>query len=114
MDQMVLTTQKWLNSNYKNKHGYTLVPENGTTGWPTIYGLTRALQIELGISDPADNFGPTTMSLFKPLSVNSTTSTSKKNQIFILQGSLWCKGYSPNGFTGCFGDDKKSYNATPI
>ncbi len=115
MDQMVLKTQKWLNLNYKNKNGYNLVSENGTTGWPTIYGLTRALQIELGISDPADNFGPTTMSLFNPLSVNSNptssdksaTAISKKNQIFILQGSLWCKGYSPNGFTGCFGDDTK-------
>lgn len=49
MDRMVLKTQEWLNKTYSGKHGYNKVEENGKPSWKTIYGLTRALQIELGI-----------------------------------------------------------------
>lgn len=47
---MVLKVQQWLNTNYSKMKGYNTVNENGVTSWDTIYGLTRALQIELGIS----------------------------------------------------------------
>lgn len=116
MDEMVLQTQIWLNRNYSNKYGYNTIEENGKTGWPTIYALTRALQIELGISEPTDNFGPTTASLFKSLSINSNPDDndtspeaySIQNQIYILQGALWCKGYNPTGFSGYFGNGTKT------
>ncbi|ADP34863.1 glycoside hydrolase domain-containing protein [Bacillus atrophaeus] len=101
MDEMVLQTQEWLNETYGGKHGYNTVEENGKTGWQTIYGLTRALQIELGISEPADNFGPTTQKLFKPLKRQAPDS-EPNNMNYILQGALWCKGFSPGGFTGVF------------
>ncbi|MDY7433046.1 DUF1906 domain-containing protein [Bacillus sp. V26] len=101
MDEMVLITQQWLNETYRGKHGYNPVEESGKTGWDTIYGLTRALQIELGISEPADNFGPTTQRLFKPLKRQAPDS-KPSNMNFILQGALWCKGFNPGGFTGVF------------
>lgn len=101
VDEMVLITQQWLNDTYSGKHGYNPLEESGKTGWDTIYGLTRALQIELGISEPADNFGPTTQRLFKPLKRQAPDS-KPSNMNFILQGALWCKGFNPGGFTGVF------------
>lgn len=65
VDQMVLQTQQWLNKTYGNDSRFKKVNPDGRTGWPTIYALTRALQIELGIQSTADNFGPSTQRLFK-------------------------------------------------
>ncbi|MDS0527255.1 DUF1906 domain-containing protein [Clostridium sp. SHJSY1] len=98
MDQAVLKTQQWLNKNYLGKNGYIQVSEDGATGWGTMKGLISALQIELGISSPNGNFGPATATAFKGLSASST----QTNQIYILQGALYCKGYDPLGFTGKF------------
>ncbi|MBJ0800686.1 hypothetical protein JFE77_14115, partial [Enterococcus faecium] len=56
MDEMVLSTQKWLNKKYSNVTGFDKVPENGRTGWPTIYGLIEGLQVELGITNLVANF----------------------------------------------------------
>lgn len=116
IDEMVQQTQLWLNGTYRNKYGYEQIEVNGKTGWPTIFALTRALQIELGIAEPSDNFGPTTRRLFKTLSINSNPTdsntpeeaTSIQNQIYILQGALWCKGYNPGGFTGYFGSNTRN------
>ena len=41
---MVLKTQVYLNAMYGGNPGYETIPENGKTGWTTIYALTRALQ----------------------------------------------------------------------
>lgn len=100
MDQMVLETQKWLNKNYAGKNGYKTIAEDGVTGWGTMKALVTALQIEIGISGPNGNFGPATTAAFQPISIGST----KTNQIYILQGGLFCKGYNPGGFTGTFGN----------
>lgn len=101
MDTWVLKTQQWLNSTYSGKYGYNDIEENGKTGWSTIYALIRALQIEQGISEPSDNFGSQTAALFKTLK-RQTPSEYPKNTIYILQGALWCKGYSPGGLSGNF------------
>lgn len=101
MDQMVLATQQWLNKTYSNKNGYKTIEENGKTSWAVMSALTTALQIELGIQTPNGNFGPATRAAFKSLSVNSTL----KNQVCILQGALYCKGYNPTGITGTFGQN---------
>ena len=37
---------------YGNVPGFGYVTEDGRTGWDTVYGLTRALQVELGITSP--------------------------------------------------------------
>lgn len=99
MDQMVLKTQKWLNNKFGSNISFGTVVEDGETGWGTIYGLTRAFQICLGITDTADNFGPTTERLFNqrfpngiPQQKDNDSSTSEFYGI--IQGALWCKGYS--------------------
>ena len=99
VDQMVLQTQRWLNNTYGNDSRFNTVAENGQTGWETIYGLTRALQIELGIQSTADNFGPSTQRLFLQRYPNGVRqqadgATASSNVYSIIQGALWCKGYS--------------------
>lgn len=95
-DQMVLQTQQWLNKTYGNDPRFKKINPDGRTGWPTIYALTRALQIELGIQSTADNFGPSTQRLFKkryPNGVRQQAAADKStsNVYSIIQGALWCK-----------------------
>lgn len=95
MDQMILKTQQWLNQTYGNKAGFGSVNENGKTGWPTIYALTRALQIELGITQTANNFGPSTERFFQNRWPNGIIPSEKEYNVHgIIQGALWCKGYA--------------------
>ncbi len=99
MDQMVLATQKYLNKNYSGKSGYNTIAEDGITGWSTIYALTRALQIELGLSAPANNFGNASTNAFKQKYPNGIkeqeSGAGVTSRVYaIIQGALWCKGYS--------------------
>lgn len=93
-DPMVYYTQKWLNQEYGNVSGFGSVIEDGITGWDTIYGLLRALQHELGITSLANSFGPTTSSLYASNPLHRQDGVTNK-KFAILQGALWCKGYSP-------------------
>lgn len=98
-DEMVLRTQKWLNANYRHYSSFGSVAESGHTGWDTIWALTRALQIELGITQTADNFGPSTQRLFmnrwpSGIHAQADKDESESNVYAIIQGALWCKGYS--------------------
>lgn len=108
MDRMVLRTQQWLNATYGTKTGFGSVEESGKTGWNTIYGLIRALQIELGITATANNFGPGTQARFKnrwPKGISQNSATSDVHGI--IQGALWCKGYPAEygGITTKFTDN---------
>jgi peptidoglycan hydrolase-like protein with peptidoglycan-binding domain len=91
-DPMVLATQQWLNATYGNDSRFNKIDEDGSTGWQTIYALTRALQIELGIQSTADAFGPSTQSLYSANPIAPNDEENNKNAI--LQGALWCKGYA--------------------
>lgn len=98
MDVMVLKTQEWLNKTYSGDSRYNKIAEDGKTGWTTIYALTRALQIELGITTTADNFGPSTRNKFSakyPSGIlqQADGATKEDNIYAIIQGTLWCKGY---------------------
>ncbi|QPQ36786.1 glycoside hydrolase domain-containing protein [Lysinibacillus sp. JNUCC-52] len=113
MDEMVLRVQRWVNQEYSHLPGFNeRVPENGKPGWPTMYGLTRALQLELGITNTANSFGPTTASeynRFGILELGKVPDTGQaKNIVMILQGAMYCKGYNPTGFTGTFGEGTKA------
>ncbi len=100
MDQMVSNVQSWLNTTYGNNPNYTTIPEDGVTGGTTVAALITALQIEIGIS-PADGvFGPATMAACPTLPKTG----APKNEVFILQGALYCKGYNPNGLDGGYGN----------
>lgn len=110
---MVLKTQQFLNAMYGHNTGYNVISENGLTGWTTIYALTRALQIELGITSNADSFGPTTRTRFSQRFPNGiqqqADGASHEDNIYaIIQGALWCKGYS----TGANGITKHFYGGT--
>jgi peptidoglycan hydrolase-like protein with peptidoglycan-binding domain len=96
VDAMVLATQQWLNATYGSDSRYNTIAEDGYTGWNTIFALTRALQIELGIQNTADNFGPTSQALYAQNPLQPTVGMS--NKFAILQGALWCKGYNPGHF----------------
>lgn len=65
VDEMVLRVQQWVNLHYSWHPQYEVIDENGKTGWSTMYALTRALQIELGITKLFDNFGDGTASAYK-------------------------------------------------
>ncbi|MBO0587613.1 MULTISPECIES: glycoside hydrolase domain-containing protein [unclassified Sporosarcina] len=112
MDEMVLRVQKWLNQEYSNDPGFEVVSLTGKTGWSTMYALTRALQIELGIPNPFNNFGDGTAAAYNKwgeMQLGSVPTDSKGKQIvYILQGACYCKGYNPGGFDGNFGDGLKS------
>ena len=47
MDAYIVKVQNWLNGTYGSDSRFEMLPVTGETGWTTIYGLTRALQIEL-------------------------------------------------------------------
>lgn len=49
------------------------------------------MQIELGIQNTSNNFGPTTQGLFKPIKRDDDICT---HLFGIVQGALWCKGYN--------------------
>lgn len=98
MDPWVLTTQNWLNSTYGTDPRWVPVPENGQTGWPTMEGLTRALQIELGITTLSPSFGPTTyarlQSQYGDIARGQHTGS---NVVKIIQGASYSKGFDGGG-----------------
>jgi peptidoglycan hydrolase-like protein with peptidoglycan-binding domain len=104
MDQLVLDAQKWVNSTYGAVSGYTPCPEDGITGWDTMYCLTQALQYELGITALSDNFGPTTyadLQAYGPVGPDS----GNINMRIIAEAALYCKGYSGGALDGGFDSD---------
>lgn len=94
VDQQVLNVQVWLNQTYGVKYGWVTLDEDGQTGWQTIYGLRRALQVELGITTLSSGFGPSTTSAYESLIGTITANSNTSAKILrILSGALFCKGY---------------------
>ena len=95
VDFQVLYTQQWLNSTYGAKTGWVHLTEDDQTGWGAIYGLRRALQVELGVTPIAEGFGPATTNAYQTkVGAISATSATAPNVLRILNGALWCKGYA--------------------
>lgn len=97
-DPYVYNTQQWLNNTYGDDSRFNVVTENGKTGWNTIYGLIRALQIQLELPSTGDNFGENTQAAFQlkfPNGIKQQTDDDKTadNIYGIIQGALICKGY---------------------
>ncbi|MEV0004578.1 glycoside hydrolase domain-containing protein [Micromonospora sp. NPDC050980] len=107
MDQKVLEAQQWVNSTYGAVPGYNRCPENGLTGWSTMYSLTRALQHELGITSLSDAFGPTTLSRLSATGAIGPDTTNQ-NIVNIVQHALFCKGYWGGPGDGIYGVDTAS------
>lgn len=102
MTGSVLEAQQWANATYGAVPGYERCPENGKTGWSTMYSLTRGLQHELGITTLSDAFGPTTMRLLGERG-NIDVTYPDGNIVRILQHGLFCKGYDPVMANGHYG-----------
>lgn len=98
-DIMVKKTQEWLNATYGGKTGFgNNIVADGIVGIGTINALLRAFQIELGITNTANSFGPTTISKFNAKFPNGieqqySGDPEESNVYGIIQGALWCKGY---------------------
>jgi peptidoglycan hydrolase-like protein with peptidoglycan-binding domain len=105
VDEWVLHAQQWVNSVYGSVSGFVPTPETGRTGWSTMFALTRALQIELGLHGDqlSDTFGPTTMSLltsrFGDIGPGKPT-----NVVRIVQCAQYCKGYWGDQMSGVYSD----------
>ena len=97
MDIQIRDAQEWLNATYGARAGYNAVVADGQSGWQTMFALTRALQLELGITATSDAFGPTTMARLTAQYPSVGPSTSNTNILAIAQAGLWCKGY-PGGY----------------
>lgn len=99
IDQMLLKSQEWLNDTYGDKVGFGSVVEDGISRRSTVNACIRALQIELGITETANNFGNTTVSYFNAQYPNGVIqqeypSDEESNIYGIIQCALWTKGYS--------------------
>jgi peptidoglycan hydrolase-like protein with peptidoglycan-binding domain len=92
-DEKVLAAQKWVNATYGNVAGYARCPEDGRTGWPTMYSLIMGMQHELGISPVVANFGDGTLSKLSALGNIGIGWEKNKNIVKILRHGLFCKGY---------------------
>ncbi|HWU09589.1 MAG TPA: glycoside hydrolase domain-containing protein [Streptomyces sp.] len=102
-DDKVLEAQKWVNSTYGGVSGYSRCPEDGRTGWSTMYSLVMGLQHELGISPVVASFGPTTEARLAALGDIGFGWNKNANIVRIIQHGLFCKGYwGANGY-GEFG-----------
>ncbi|MBS3182378.1 glycoside hydrolase domain-containing protein [Leucobacter manosquensis] len=94
-DPWVLGTQQWLNQTYGTHAQWVWVEEDGLTGWPTMEGLTRALQIELGITSLSPNFGPTTLAMLTSQYGNIGIGQHHGSGVVkIIQGGSYCKGFN--------------------
>lgn len=90
---MVLATQKWLNKTYGSVSGFSKVPENGQTGWVTIYGLREGLQHELGLTTLGEGFGEQTKAALAKV-IGTLREGVKNNIVKLTKGAFWCKGIS--------------------
>ncbi len=84
----------WLNDVYGNVPGFGSAPTDGTVTYALIAALLRAFQIELGITSPANNFGPQTTARYEasPLPDPDVTEDAR---YAILSAALICRGYDP-------------------
>jgi len=103
-DEQVLKVQKWLNNTYGDVSGFDSVPENGQTGWKTIYGLREGLQHELKVSPLGQGFGELTKKACDGV-VGQLDKSYSGNVAKLIQGAFWCKGISPNDFSTDYSQD---------
>lgn len=108
-DEMVRIAQDLVNAYHTFVPGIPEVEDDGRTGWATMYGLTRCLQHELGITALSDNFGPTTLATLTSTYPSIDRSNGPEKIVRILQAAMYCKGYDGGEvvggiFSGVFSD----------
>ncbi|MFK8908031.1 glycoside hydrolase domain-containing protein [Streptomyces sp. YS-3] len=100
-DEKVLAAQRWVNATYATVPGYARCPEDGRTGWSTMFSLTMALQAELGMAPLVASFGPGTLAT---LAKRDDIGPSEQNVNIkkIVEHALFCKGYWGGDGTGAY------------
>ena len=96
-DIRVWEAQKSINKRYANVAvDYVPAPENGKTGWSTVFSLTQGLQWELGISPTVRSFGTGTFNAVKSRNKmpDQEPLQSGSNFFRLYNAALWCKGYA--------------------
>ena len=104
-DDKLYLTQRWLNKTYgkETDKGYKIIPEDGTNRSATVGALIQALQFELGIESLTTNFGSATSAAYEKNILYPQEGVTD-NKFVILQGALWCKGYS-GGYSNLLYDE---------
>jgi len=100
-DLNIQTIQRNLNRDYNSVIG--LMPCDGVYSRSTNIALIKALQHEQGNS-PDGFWGANTMKSCPTIPGSKST----KKFILLLQYSLYCNHYNPNGFDGLFGNGLKT------
>ena len=91
-DRTIREFQTWLNNNYNS--GLTT---DGIYGTNTRKAATKAYQQILGVT-PDGIFGSDSKAAVKILRAGD-----RGNDVHLLQGMLYCRGFNPNGVDGIFG-----------
>lgn len=97
-DPWVLEVQQWLNKTYGDVPSFGSVPEDGRTGWDTVYGLIRAVQHELGITELVNNFGETTSALWDQQVTPNLINKYESPIVKLVDGAFRCKGMGNGKF----------------
>ncbi|MDF1510083.1 peptidoglycan-binding protein [Robertmurraya sp. DFI.2.37] len=92
--------QQWLNEKYK-----TGLVVDGIYGAKTKTGAIKALQTELNKQYNARLVVDGIWGSKTKAAIRSVRKSARGNIVFIIQGLLYCLGYSPQGFDGVFGDN---------
>lgn len=99
----IATFQQWLNNIYK-----TGLAVDGLAGPKTRAAAVKGIQTELNKQYSAGLsvdgiWGPKTKAAFR-----SIDKGDRGNLVYIIQGLLYCFGYSPNGLDGIFGENTRA------
>ncbi|EGO8156202.1 DUF1906 domain-containing protein [Enterococcus faecalis] len=109
-DPWVLEVQQWLNKTYGSNPNYGSVAETGQTGWDTIYGIIRAIQLELKVTDtPVDNFGDGTAAAWdSQVTPNLTIGYKNGNIVTLIDAGFRCKGMGSGKFDDTYSKENVS------
>lgn len=91
-DSTIREFQTWLNNNYNSE-----LTTDGIYGTNTRKAATKAYQQILGVT-PDGIFGSDSKA-----AVTILRAGDRGNDVHLLQGMLYCRGFNPNGVDGIFG-----------
>lgn len=99
----IATFQQWLNDTYR-----TGLAVDGLAGPKTRAAAVKGIQTELNKQYKAGlavdgEWGPKTEAAFR-----SVDKGDRGNLVYIIQGLLYCVGYSPDGLDGIFGENTRA------
>ena len=106
-DPWVLEVQQWLNKTYGSNPNYGSVEETGQTGWDTIYGIIRAIQLELEVTDiPVNNFGDgTAIAWDSQVTPNLDIGYKNGNIVNLIDAGFRCKGMGTGKFDATYSEE---------